>query len=265
MRRIFLLAVVAPFGALAADALPPSSQPAPDPDLKNPARTYQVCLNLAHSQPDKGIELAGKWVSLEGGEPAKHCQALALIGLGDYGEGATRLEDIAKQSLQDNTVRASMLAQAGQAWLLQGDPTRAYAAQTLALQIVPQGSKQNMEILIDRAGTLADAAKYDEVITDVTAALRIDPKNATALAYRAAAHRYLGDDDEALADAEAAVRADPRNLGALLERGNLYRIKKRLADARKDWLKILEVDPDSAAADSARINIEHMDVDPHAR
>ena len=95
--------------------------------------------------------------------------------------------------------------------------------------------------------------------------MRIEPNNATALAYRAAAQRYLGDTDEALVDAESAVRSDPTHLGALLERGNLYRMKKRLADARKDWLKILEVDPDSAAADSARLNIEHLDVDPHAR
>ena len=266
MRRSLIVAALLVTSPLrAAETLPPNRQLAPDPDLRNPGRTYQLCLNLAHNQPDKGIELAGKWVGLGGGEPAKHCQALSLVGLKEYGEGATRLEQIAVQSQQDSAVRASMLAQAGQAWLMQGEPTRAYAAQSLALKIVPQGSKQHMEILIDRAGTLADAAKYQDVITDVTAALRIDPTNATALAYRAAAHRYLGDTDEALTDAESAVRSDPTNLGALLERGNLYRMKKRLADARKDWLKILEIDPDSGAADSARINIEHMDVDPHAK
>jgi tetratricopeptide (TPR) repeat protein len=85
------------------------------------------------------------------------------------------------------------------------------------------------------------------------------------LAYRAAAQRYLGDYDEALIDAESAVRVDPKHIGALLERGNLYRMKKRLPEARQDWLRILEIDPDSAAADAARLNIEHMDVDPHAR
>lgn len=249
----------------AADGLPPNTQLAPDPDLARPNRTYQECLSLARTQPDKGIELAGKWVGLGGGEPAKHCQALSLVGLGEYGEGARRLEELAQGSQQEAPVRASMLAQAGEGWRLQSDLTRAYAVQSLALKIVPQGSKQHMEILLDRAGTLADAAKYKEVIDDVDDALRIDPSNATGWAYRAAAHRYLGDEDEALKDAENAVKVGPTNQAALLERGNLYRMKKRLEAARKDWLKILEIDPDTAAADAARLNIEHMDVDPHAK
>jgi tetratricopeptide (TPR) repeat protein len=265
--RILCLAVLLCLSAplLAAEELPPNVQLAPDPDLRAPRRTYALCLDLAHSHPEKGIELAGKWIGLGGGEPARHCQALALVGLKEYGEGATRLEEIAKQSQQEATVRASMLAQAGQAWLMQEDPTRAYAAQTLALKIVPQGTKQHMEILLDRATTLADAGKYKEVLVDVDKALNIDPSSATGWAYRAAAHRYLGDEDEALQDAENAVKVGPNNQAALLERGNLYRMKKRLAEARRDWLKILEIDPDTAAADAARINIEHMDVDPHAK
>ena len=143
-----LLLVALPLCARAADGPPPTLQPAPDPDLRNPTRTYQMCLQLAHRQPDKGIELAGKWIGLGGGEPAKHCQALSLIGLKEYGEGARRLEEVAQTSQQDSTVRASMLAQAGQAWNMQGETSRAYAAQSLALKIVPQGSKQNMEILL---------------------------------------------------------------------------------------------------------------------
>lgn len=264
-RRLMFVALVLASPVWAAETLPPGTELAPDPDLARPNRTYQQCLSLARTQPDKSIELAGKWAGLGGGEPAKHCQALSLVGLGEYAEGATRLEEIAKSSQQEATVRASMLAQAGQGWRLQSDLTRAYAAQTTALKIVPQGSKQHMEILLDRAGTLADAAKYKDVIEDVDDALRIDPSNATGWAYRAAAHRYLGDEDEALKDAENAVKVGPNDQGALLERGNLYRMKRRLAEARRDWLKILEIDPDTAAADAARLNIEHMDVDPHAK
>src|SRR4051812_23009487 len=95
MRRFFLIAALLA-SPLHAEPAPPTQQPAPDPDLRNPNRTYQTCLSLAHNQPDKGIELAGKWIGLGGGEPAKHCQALSLVGLKEYGEGATRLEQIAK-------------------------------------------------------------------------------------------------------------------------------------------------------------------------
>ncbi|MSO72532.1 MAG: tetratricopeptide repeat protein [Rhodospirillaceae bacterium] len=248
----------------AAGPSSPSTQPSPDPDLANPAMTYHLCLDLAREQPDKAIELAGKWVGLGGGEGAKHCQALALIGLKEYGEGATRLEALARQSRQEPLVRANMLAQAGQAWMLQGETSRAYAAQSAALKILPEGSPQKAEILLDRAGALADAGKYDEVLLDIDAALKIFPNSADALAFRASANRSKGDIDDALKDAERAVASDDTNLAALLERGNLYRMKKRLADARKDWLRILELEPQSAAADSARTNIERIDVDTRA-
>jgi len=238
---------------------------APDPDLNDPVFTYNFCLALTKEQPDKAIELAGKWVGLGGGEPAKHCQALSLIGLKEYGEGATRLEALAVESRQEPTVRASMLAQAGQAWMQQGELSRAYASQTAALKIVPAGSKQQMELYLDRAVTLADAGKFDEVIEDCNAALIIDPNNSDALAYRAAAHRLQGNEEEAFADADRAVKADTKNVAALLERGNLWRMQKRLAAARQDWMRILELEPDSAAADAARINIERLDVDVHAR
>ncbi len=260
-----LCLALAPLGASrAADQLPAAKQLAPDPDLRNPAMTYHVCLDLTRNQPEKAIELAGKWLGLGGGEGAGHCQALALIGLKEYGEGATRLEALAERSTQESRVRANMLAQAGQAWILQGDPSRAYAAQTAALKVVVRGSPQHAEILLDRAGTLAEAGKYTEVLTDIDAALVIIPKSADALAFRASANRSRGKVDEALGDAERAVAADNTNLSALLERGNLYRMKKRLPEARKDWFRILELDPQSPAADAARANIERIDVDAGA-
>ncbi len=249
---------------MAADT-PPAVQLAPDPDLQRPHVTYQTCLKLAREHPDKGIELAGKWITLGGGEPAKHCQALSLIGLKDYGEGARRLEELATASKQEPKVRANMLAQAAQGWLLQGENGRAYAAQTAALKLLPPNSKESVELYLDRAGTLADSGKYNEVMDDIKEVLRIDPNNAEAYAYRASIHRLQNELDDALDDAEAAVAADPNNLSGLLERGNLYRIKKRLAEARSDWLRILMIAPESATADAARINIEHLDVDAGAR
>ena len=133
---LFIVAVLTLAQAHAADVLP-GTQLAPDPDLDRPNRTYQACLQLARKQPDKALELAGKWIALGGTEAAHHCQALALIGLKDYGEGATRLEELVQHSIQPALVRANMLAQAAQAWLLQDEPSRAYADQTAALKLVP--------------------------------------------------------------------------------------------------------------------------------
>jgi len=264
MRNIvFLLAFAMSSMAMAAETLP-ADQPSPDPDLANPGWTYQTCLQLSRKQPNKAIELAGKWITLGGGEAARHCQALALVGLQEWGEGATRLEELAVESRQGPAVRANMLAQAGHAWVLQGEMSRAYAAQTTALKIIPQGSRQHVELLLDRAGTLAEAGEYDDALADINAALRVEPNNSQAMAFRASAHRLKGDLDEAKADAEHAVTLGPENVAALLERGNIYRMDKRLEDARKDWLRILELEPDSAEGDAARANIARIDVDTRA-
>jgi len=247
--------------AFAGEEVTPPADLSPAPDLERPSYTYSICLELTRKRPDKAIELAGKWVGLGGGEPARHCQALALVGLKEWGEGATRLEEIAAESRQTPGVRANMLAQAAQAWILADELSRAYAAQTTALKIIPAGTRQHAEILLDRAGTLADAGKFDEAIIDINAALRIAPNNSEAMALRASAHRLQGNLDEAYSDARAALSMDSTNVAALLERGNIHRIQRRIEEARRDWLKILELSPDSAEADAARENIARVDVD----
>lgn len=242
----------------------PKLEFAPDPDLRNPAWTYQECLQLSRKQPDKALEMAGKWVGLGGGEPAKHCQALALVGLDEWGEGATRLEELAAVSKQPNNVRVNMLAQAAQAWMLQGELSRAYAAQTTALIMIAQGSPQHLQLLLDRATTLVEADQLDDALADINTALRMEPNNPQVIAFRASAYRLKGDLDAAMKESERAVAAAPGNVTALLERGNMYRIEKRVDDARRDWLRILELEPDSAEADAARANIARIDVDTRA-
>lgn len=255
MMRTVLALLLLSAPALAAEPF------APAPDLQNPAFTYRICLDLSRTAPEKAVELAGKWLGLGGGEPARHCQALALVGLKEWGEGATRLEEIAAESKQTPGVRANMLAQAGQAWILAGELSRAYAAQTTALQIIPAGTRQQAEILLDRAGTLVEANEIDDAIADINTSLGVVPNNSEAMAFRASAYRLKGDLDSALSDAENALAMQSQNLAALLERGNIFRLQRRVEDARRDWLRILELAPDSAEADAARENIARVDVD----
>jgi tetratricopeptide (TPR) repeat protein len=233
---------------------------APDPILEDPEATYGLCLDTARAYPEQGFELAGKWAALGGGEPARHCRAVALIGLREYAEAGASLEDLAQASKREARVRAGMLAQAAQAWLLAGDTGRAHAAQTAALQLAPGDA----DLLIDRAMTLAEAKNYWEAIDDLNAALAARPDDADALAFRASAYRMVEADDLALEDAERAVALAPGNLNARLERGILYRLQGRDAEARADWLKILELAPDGEPARLARENIERLDVKPDA-
>lgn len=237
----------------------PTQGLSPTPNPENPSHTYEVCLMTAKNEPDKGFEMAGKWLTLGGGAPAKHCEAIALIGMKEYSEAATRLEALAKLN-EEESVKAGVLSQAGQAWLLEGDLTRALDAQSQALDAMPVRNRQHANILVDRAATYADAGKYTEAVLDLDASLSIEPKNPDALAFRASARRHLNDVDVALVDAEQAVALDPHNIIGLLERGIIYKLKKKNDAARQDWLRIIQIAPDSEAGKAARTNIERMDV-----
>jgi len=95
---------------------PKSARPAPPPVPaleKENAANYQLCLSTARTYPEQGFELAGRWEGLGGGEAAKHCAAVALIGLHQYPEAAQRLMALALSSKQSADIRAGMLAQAG--------------------------------------------------------------------------------------------------------------------------------------------------------
>ena len=263
-RYVVVTTLLISVSAFGADKLPPAVQLIPDPDLKQPDLTYDYCLDLARNHSDQAIEFSGRWVALGGGEPAKHCQAVAMIGLKSFGEAATRLEALANDSKSAGDIRAGMLAQAAQAWLLEGEPNRAYKAQTSALELATAGTRIQADLFVDRAMTLAEGEKYKEAIQDLDAALKISPKNSDALAFRASARRHLNEMDLALTDAESAVALDKKNANALLERGMLYQLKGRVADARKDWVAAIEVDPKSDAADAARAAIESHDFKPDA-
>ncbi len=136
------------------------------------ATQYRHCIALARQKPDDGWEEALAWSSLGGGEPARHCGAIALIGLRQYEEGASRLEGLAAISHADAKLRAGMLAQAGQAWLLAKNPERANAAQTAALKLVPGAP----DLLVDRAQSFAEAKNYREALTDLDQALVAAPR-----------------------------------------------------------------------------------------
>ncbi len=235
---------------------------AAEPTLKpedGPAN-YGLCLDTARAYPTQGLELAERWIGLGGGEPARHCKGVALFGLHKYADAARELEIIGVNSQRSNAIRASLLAQAGQAYMLGGDAAHARETQTAALKLVPPGSSATVPLLVDRALSFAEGKLYKDAIIDLTAALAIEPRNADALAYRANAERETAQLDAAEKDAQAAVEIDGANLTALLERGIVARLKDRDLEAKADWEKVIALAPESAEATAARGHLERIDV-----
>ena len=151
-------------------------------------------------------------------------------------------------------LRADVLDQAGQAWLLAGDSVRAYAAAGEAVSLAPG----DPEIMIDRAEAAAANGYLDRAVTDLDRVLTRDPNRVDALVYRAAANRELDRLDPARTDIDKALALAPGSPAALLERGNIHRLQGDRDGARQDWEEIGRLAPGSPADMAARANIERL-------
>jgi tetratricopeptide (TPR) repeat protein len=224
-------------------------------DAAAQAAKYDHCLRLAKTRPAAGERFAAAWQQHGGGHPAWHCRAVALFGLGHYREAAAGLDALAQAMARDPaSLRAGALDQAGQAWLMAGDPMRAYADCGAAVALRPN----DPGLLIDEAETAAAASYYGKAVGALDRVLAADPKRLDALIYRAAAYRALHRLGPALADIQAALAEAPNSVPALLERGNIRIVAGDIAGARHDWRRVIRLAPRSAAARAARANLAKL-------
>lgn len=238
-------------------AAPPGpARPGPPRAADADAAKYGKCMKLAQDDPAAGRKLAQRWQEQGGGHPAEHCLAVSLIGLRQYKEGAARLEKLAQAMVRAPTaLRADVLGQAAQAWLMAGDAGRAYAADGMALDLRPD----DPELLVDRAAAAGSAGWFDKAVADLDRVLQSDPSRLDALIYRASANRALGRLDPALADIEAALKRAPDSPAALLERGNIRSLRGDIDGARADWVRVAALAPGTTAATAAKTNIARVD------
>jgi tetratricopeptide (TPR) repeat protein len=219
------------------------------------AEHYARCMEDARQKPAAAFDNANAWRIAGGGHPAEHCADVALIGLGRYAEAGAKLEALADAMAKGPPdLRAQVLDQAGQAWLLAGNPTHAVAALTAAVAVTPDDA----DLLTDRAEAFAGEKRYKEAIGDLDRALALDGKRVDALVFRASAHRALEEFDAARRDVDAALRLAPEQPDALLERGNIRGITGDEAGARADWRRVAEVAPNGAAAAAAKDNLAKL-------
>ena len=219
--------------------------------------SYEACLKRADRHPDDALEMAMNAL-VDGGDPlAEHCAAVALVGLKQYGEAARRLDQLARKgSAGDAEMRAEIMDQAGNAWLLAGQPELATESFTAALALMPSEAIY----LIDRARASAALKKWPQAETDLSGALVAEPGNIEALVLRCSARRAQKNLQGAKGDITQALLLDPENVEALTERGLIRAASGDKAGARQDFLKVLEKAPNGPAAASARKEIEKLEV-----
>jgi tetratricopeptide (TPR) repeat protein len=249
MRRL-LIALL-----LALAALPRLARADADPAAEQ--KKYQDCMKQAAKAPKLALKQAMEWEKAGGGDAARHCVANAYMGLKQYDDAAMELERIAQTMPQ---VKAPMMAQlfgqAAQAWMAMNQPDR-------ALNDINQGlklNKKSVDLLVYRAIIYGNQEKYFEALDDLNAAYDLTSDRATILILRATAYRKLEQPDLAKDNIEMALKADPNDPDAPLERGQQRAEAGDRDGARADWVKLIEVAPNSPAADDARDGLAQLDV-----
>jgi tetratricopeptide (TPR) repeat protein len=165
---------------------------------------YNRCTGMVRNQPQLAYDQASSWRADGGGAAAMHCQALALLQLGQPTRAAGVLDAAAQALDKLPTAAADLHAQAGNAWLLGGDATRAVARFTWALDRLPATAPSRVDVLIDRARGHAALEDKPRTLADLSAAHALAPKNVEILLLRAELYLSLGDTPKAADDIAAA-------------------------------------------------------------
>ncbi len=242
--------------AATADTAPLPVPPVP-PRIAQGA-DYEKCLAMLPNDPSGARDMAETWQAHDGGDAAAHCLALSKIELGDPQGGAQMLETLASDSHAPDPARAEVFDQADEAWLIAGDPARAYAAATLALTLLPD----DVDLLVNHAIAAGALQRFADAQDDLSRALELDPKRVDAWVLRGSAWRHLGQLDRALDDIDRALDADPDSTEALLERGILRQRRNDEAGARQDWERAISLAPDTDTADLAQQDLALLDAGP---
>ncbi len=168
------------------------------------AGRYENCTARVKAQPQQALDQAGAWRAEGGGAAAMHCQALALLALGQPARAAAVLDAAGEKLETQPGVAADIYAQAGNAWLLAGDATRAVARLTWALDRQTAAAPRT-NMLIDRARAYAQLEDKPRALADLTAAYAAAPKNIDTLLLRAELYLSQGESAKARADLAAAA------------------------------------------------------------
>ena len=219
-----LAALLLPMALLQAQ--PAQTAPPSPADITGGSR-FERCVALIQSAPDHAYEEGMAWAAETHALGGYRCAAMALVAENRADEGARRLESLAVSvNPNEPELRAELLSQAGNAWLIAHEPGQARSAFTSAIATV-QSNPQNLpDLLIDRATAYALERDYRHAEEDLSHALDVRPNDALALRLRATARMHQSAFDLAEADAVEATRIEPGNVDNYLVLGHVRESKR---------------------------------------
>jgi tetratricopeptide (TPR) repeat protein len=196
----------------------PLSQSAISDITRAEQERLNACIERTVTNPTEAYEDSLAWLSSGNRPKARYCNAIALLALEEFEEGAARLEALATApdaiSISD---RALYMTQAGNAWLTAGYPDAAITSLSEAIKISPRDPSTRK----DRAAAYLMVERWFEAVDDLNMSLELVPTDGEALSLRARAHLATENLPAAKADMEEALVYDPTNLDILVLRGEI--------------------------------------------
>jgi tetratricopeptide (TPR) repeat protein len=179
---------------------------------------YDDCIALVEGNLEAGRIAAQQWVTEGGGANARHCLAVADLKAGFPKLAAARLEEIVeRKDAGDDFVRARILAQAAEAWLIAKENDYAEKALLRALELVPDSG----ELQLTAAKVYSAQERWQDVIDAVDAAETAGFVSAETYVLRGKAYYAFANYETAARDVVNALTIDPVNVDALVLRGEL--------------------------------------------
>ena len=218
--------------ALLAQAADAGAAP---PERRSPGRSsvqaerLSACEALAKTAPDQAYEAGRSWVAESPVIEARYCLAAAAYAVGRPQLAAEQFAEVAR-GLAGRPKEEQALAQtdAGNAWLLAGDPARALEAFQNALAFNPE----DPQLRIDRARAYAYQSDWRRAEEDLNAAIDALGPTALTLTLRAETRLQQGAAVLAVQDAEEALKlakTEPEMVEALLVRGRSIQARDQQA------------------------------------
>lgn len=258
--------LVAPRPMMAAEAMAKPASSGIDT-----RKEYQACMALVEVDPARALASAQYWIDQGGSFAAHHCFAAALQRQGNHRAAAIELAKLAAEIDQKlgsvapedrpalKNRGSNLWMQAGQAWWLAEDNSKALAAFDNALANLAYLDKlargaggktadgagdadadQNsaVDAQLGRALALGGLGRWQNAKQQLDAVVAAHPALAEAWLRRAQVQRRLGQLPGAEADIAKALQWQPDEPEMLLERGAIAAASGNSRAAAADWLAV---------------------------
>lgn len=196
---------------------------------------------------------------------ANHCLGLAATELNLWSDARTAFVSARDGTPADEmSTRARFGTMAGNAALAGGDAATAIALFAQAESDAESAASATLQALaaIDRARALVAMDRPDEALGALNKATQLEPARADGWLFTATLLRRMDRLSEAQSAIERAIALAPQDAQIGLEAGVIAVLSGRSDAARKNWQSVIEIQPDSLAAQTARTYLDQIGAAP---